>query len=95
MLHLRPCKTYLIDALKEHDLVAEIRFCNWSLQSAYNGIVDQHLVFFSNEVWFSSCGEMNSGNSRYWRAEYSGRVHELPLHDGKIVVWFPGKKSRK
>jgi len=84
----------LIDALKEIDSVAEIQFCNWFLQSIYDKSVDPDLVFFPNKACFASCGEANSWNSRYWSAENSGRVHELSLHEEKIV-WFPSKKSIK
>jgi len=87
--------TSLIDALKELDPVPEIQFCNWSLQSVYDGTVDSYLGFFSNEACFASCGEVHSRNSQYWSAENLGLFHEISLHDEKIVVWFPGKKPRK
>jgi hypothetical protein len=45
LLQLRPCKTSVVDALKEHDPVARIHFCNWFLQSVYDGEVDPQLVF--------------------------------------------------
>jgi len=45
--------TSLIDALKEFNPVAEIQLCNWSLQSVYDGTVDPHLVFSSNEACFA------------------------------------------
>ena len=95
MLQLRTCRPSLIDILKELDPLAEIQFCNWSLLSIYDGTVYPHLVFFSNEASFASCGEANSRNSRYWSAEKLGLFHELSLNDEKIVVLFPGKKSRK
>jgi hypothetical protein len=50
-------------------------------------IVDPQLVCFSNEAWFSLCGEVNSRNSQHWSAENPKFIHELPLHDKKIGVW--------
>ena len=44
------------------------------------------LVFFSDESWLSSQEEANSQNSPYWSAENRGLIHELCLHDDKIVV---------
>jgi hypothetical protein len=69
LLQLRPCTASLIDVLKELDKVVEIQFFNYSLKSVYDGTDDPHLVFFSTEASFASCGEVNSRNSRYWSAE--------------------------
>jgi hypothetical protein len=44
---------------------------------AMEGGVDTQLVLFSDEAWFSLCGEVNSQNSRYWSAENPGLTHEL------------------
>jgi hypothetical protein len=60
LLQLRQCKTSVVNALKKHDPVARIHFCNWFLQSAYIREVDPQLLCFSSEVWFSLCGEENS-----------------------------------
>jgi hypothetical protein len=69
LLQLRPCKASLVDAWKEHDPVARIHFCNWFLQSVYDGEVDPQLVFFSSEALVSLRGKVNSQNGRYWSAE--------------------------
>jgi hypothetical protein len=53
LLQLWSCKTLIVHALKEHDPVARIHFCNWFLRSVYDGEVDPQLVFFLNEAWFS------------------------------------------
>ena len=37
-LLLRPCKTLVVDGLREYVPVAKIRFCNWFRQSVYNGV---------------------------------------------------------
>jgi hypothetical protein len=76
-------KTTLVYALKEHDPIARIHFCNWFLQSVHDGEVDAQLVFFSDEAWFSLCGEVNSQNNQYWSAENPGLIHVLSLHDEK------------
>jgi hypothetical protein len=87
LLKLRPYKTKVVYALKEHDPVARIHFYNWFLQSVHDGEVDPQLVFFSDEAWFSLRGHVNSQNNRHWSAENPGVIHELSLHDEKIGVW--------
>jgi hypothetical protein len=77
----------VVHALKEHDPVERTNFFNWFLRSVHDGEVDPQLVLFSDEVWFSLCGEMNSQNSWYWSAENLRCFHKLPLHDEKIGVW--------
>jgi hypothetical protein len=65
LLQLLLCKATVVHALKEHDPVARIHFCNWFLQSVHDGEVDPQLAFFFDEAWFSLVGEVNSQNSRY------------------------------
>jgi hypothetical protein len=77
----------VVHALKEHDPVRRIRFCDWFLQSVLDGEVDPQLVFFSDEAWFSLRGKMNSQNNWYWYAENPRLFHEFPLHDKRIGVW--------
>jgi hypothetical protein len=52
-----------IDVLKEHDLAARINFCSWFLWSIHDGELHPQLMFFSDEAWFSLCGEVNSQNN--------------------------------
>lgn len=59
----------VVHALKEHDLVARIHFCNWFHQSAHNGEVYPQLMFFYDEAWFSLHGEVNFKNSHWWSTE--------------------------
>jgi hypothetical protein len=87
LLKLQPYKTMVIHALKEHDPVVRINFCNWFLQSVHDGGVDLQLVFSSNEAWFSLRGEVNSQNNQYWSAENQRLIYELPLHDENTDVW--------
>ena len=88
VLQLQLCKTSVVQALKEHYLVARIRFCTWFLQCVYDGKVDAQFMFFCDETWFSWRGAVNSQNSWYWRVESPGLVHKLPLHDKKVVIRF-------
>jgi hypothetical protein len=81
------CKETVAHALKEHDPVARIHFCNWYLQSVRDGEVDPHLVFFSSEAWFSLREEANSQNSRYCSPENQRLIHELPFHGEKLGFW--------
>jgi hypothetical protein len=85
MLQLPPQKTMAVHALKKHDPVSRISFCNWFLQSVHNGEVDAWSVSFPYEAWFSLYGEVYSQNSLYSSAENPGLIHELPLHDESFV----------
>jgi hypothetical protein len=38
LLLLRPCKTLVVDGLRECDPVARTHFCNWFRQSVYDGV---------------------------------------------------------
>jgi len=48
LLHLQPCKTSVVDVLKEHEPVARMIFffLNWCLQSVRDGEVSPQFVFF-------------------------------------------------
>jgi hypothetical protein len=41
LLKLRPGKTTVVHALKEHDPVVRIHVCNWFLRPVHDGEVDQ------------------------------------------------------
>jgi hypothetical protein len=56
---LQPYKMTVAHALKEHDLVGRINFCNWFLWSIHDGEVDTQLVFSSSDAWFSLHEEVN------------------------------------
>jgi hypothetical protein len=43
LLLLRPCKTLVVDGLREYDPVARIQFCNWFRQSVYDGVCVQKI----------------------------------------------------
>jgi len=87
LLELRPCKTMAVRVLKEHDPIAEIRFCKQIRKSVHDAKIDPHLVFFFDDACFSLPGEVISQNNRYWRAENLGIFHELTLLDEKNGVW--------
>jgi hypothetical protein len=74
--------------LKEHNPVVRINFCNWFHRSVHDGEVDPQLVFFSDEAWFSLCGEVISQNNQYWSAENTRLIHEFLIHGKKIGVWY-------
>jgi hypothetical protein len=38
-----------VHELKQPDYTASIRFCNWLLQNAHNGIVDPQLLFMIDD----------------------------------------------
>jgi hypothetical protein len=47
LLKLRSYKTAIVHALKEHDLIARVHFCNWFLWSVHDGEVNPQSVFFT------------------------------------------------
>jgi hypothetical protein len=53
----------VVHALREHDPVARINFCDWFLQSVHDGEAGPHLVLFSYEAWFSLHGKEFSEKS--------------------------------
>jgi hypothetical protein len=55
-----------VHELQPRDPVSRVNFCNWMLQSIYDGEIDPNLIFFSDEAWFYLNGEVNTQNSRYW-----------------------------
>jgi hypothetical protein len=74
----------VVHALKKHNLVVRIHFCNWFVLSIHDAEVAPQLVFLSNEAWISLCGEVNSQNNRYCSANNLRLIHKLSFHDEKI-----------
>jgi hypothetical protein len=56
-------------------MVVRINFYNSFLRSVHDGEVDPQLVFFSTDIWFSLCGEVNYQNNQYWSAENPILIH--------------------
>lgn len=75
LLHLRPCKTSLVEVLKLREPVARIHLYNWFLQYVHDGKVDPQFVFFCDAAWFTLRGPVNSRNIRYCSAENPGLIY--------------------
>jgi hypothetical protein len=60
-----------VQKLNPADPVASINFSRWTLQCVHDGIVDQTLLFTSDEAWFHLSG--------HWNTENPHAVHEVPL----------------
>jgi hypothetical protein len=50
----------------------------------FKGLFDPELMFYSDEVWYTLSGYMNSQDNRYWSTENPHAVYEVPLHDLKV-----------
>ena len=87
ILKLKPYRVSIVQQLQPRDDQARINFCNWILQHIVDGIVNPHLLIFSDEAWFHLSGHVSSQNHRYWSTENPRLIHEVPLHDQKIGVW--------
>jgi hypothetical protein len=53
LLKLKPYKTTVIDALLPRDPASRVHFCNWFLQSIFEGEIDLQLKFFSMKRGFT------------------------------------------
>jgi hypothetical protein len=78
----------VVHQLLPPDAEARINYCRWFQQSVYDGMVDPDFVFYTGKAWFRLSGNVNSQNNRYWSAENPHFIHEVPLHDVKIGVWY-------
>jgi hypothetical protein len=86
-LKIRPYKTTVVHSLLTPDCKARIQYCRWLQELAFNGLLDPELMFYSNKVWCTLSGYVNSQYNRYWSTENPQAVHEVPLHDLKVGVW--------
>jgi hypothetical protein len=87
LLKLKPYRTTVIHQFLPPDAEARINHCRWFQHSVYDGMADPDFVFYTDEAWFHLSGYVNSQNNRYWSAENSYSIYEVPLHDVKIGVW--------
>jgi hypothetical protein len=58
------------------------------LKSVYNDCPNLELTFYMNDITFRTSGYISHHNNRYWCTDHPHIVHEVPLHDAKIGVWF-------
>jgi hypothetical protein len=88
LLKLQYCKTAVLHSLLPPDCKTRIQYCRWIQKSVFSGLHGPELMFYSDEEWFSLSGYINSQNNRYWSTESHHAVHEVPLHDLKVGVWY-------
>jgi hypothetical protein len=74
-------------ALQLHDPSGGVHFCNWFLQSVFEGEIGLHLTFFPDEAWFHLREYINMQNNHYWSSQNPHLTHEVPLHLVKVGVW--------
>ncbi|KAJ4436824.1 hypothetical protein ANN_16956 [Periplaneta americana] len=80
-LKLKPYKICVVQRLTDPDYHSRLRFCMWSQQTVYDGLLDPTLILYSDEAWFHLSGYVNTQNNHYWDSENPHRFHEQPLHD--------------
>ena len=76
-------------ALLADDTVIRRTFCEWTLNSVYNGEIDPHLIFFTDEAWFHLHGYVCTQNNRYWSSEKPNIVHKYTFMTKKLVNGAP------
>jgi hypothetical protein len=65
----------------------EFTIVKWFQESVFNGLLDTELTLYSDEVWFTLSGYVNSQNSKYWSIGNPHAAHKVPLHDLRVGVW--------
>jgi hypothetical protein len=58
------------------------------LKNVHDGLIDPQLLFITEEAYFHLSGYVHSQNTRIWSDENPHAVHQFPLHDMKIGVWY-------
>lgn len=46
------------------------------------------LILFSNKTWVQLSGHVSCQINGFWAAYNPMLIHEVPLHDVKVVVWW-------
>ena len=72
--------------LEEADSAARVRFCNWFSEAVCNGVINPMLTYCAHDGWLYFNGHVNTQNSRYWSADDSILIYDVPLHDVKFGV---------
>jgi hypothetical protein len=62
----------------------------WFQEPAFNGLLDPELTFYSGEELFNSSSFVSSQKNRYWSKENPRTLHEVLLHDSKVVKLLGG-----
>ena len=94
-LKLFPYQIMAVQELKTTDHDKQLRYCRWFNQFIEENTADMlDVTFFTNEAWFHLSGHVNSQNSRLWSSDNPHSLHETPLHDKKVGVWFAISKRR-
>jgi hypothetical protein len=78
-LDLKPFHVTVLQQLQEADVVKQVNYCTWLLNSICAGLLDPFQYIMSDEAWFHLSGHVNSQNTRYWAAENPHLMHEQPL----------------
>jgi hypothetical protein len=91
LLNFRSYKIRVFNALHPRDSASWVRFCSWSLQSAFEGEIHPQLTFFLMKRDFYLHRYINIQNSRYWSSQNPHLTHEFLLNPIKVGVWFAVK----
>jgi hypothetical protein len=93
-LDLKPYRVTAVQQVQEVDVVKQVNYCMWLLNSICAGLLDPFQYIMSDEAWFHLSGHVNSQNTRYWSAENPHLVQEQPLRDQKIGVCCAVSEAR-
>jgi hypothetical protein len=87
LLKIQPYKITEVQVLSPADPGRRMNYFNWFIQSVNDGILDQQLVFFSDNAWFHLHACVNSRKTNTGHLCIQDFFHETPLHDPKVGLW--------
>jgi len=67
-LDLKPHRVTFVQNLQEADVVKQVNYCMWLLNSICAGLLDPFQYIISDEAWFHLSGHVKS-QIRYWEAQ--------------------------
>lgn len=82
-LNLHSYKMLTVQELSERDWHSRIVACNEMIENLLNDMI----VYFSDEAHFHVSGCVNKQNFRYWSENNPRVIHQKPLHSDRVTVW--------
>ena len=82
-LHYHPYKMAIVQELSVRNFTSRRNACEALLEN----VLEDAIVYFSDEAHFHLTGCVNKQNMRYWADTNPHELHERPLHSPKVTVW--------
>jgi hypothetical protein len=79
LLHICRYKITVVPEIKAMEYEKRVKFRNWFINNAQDGLLDPELTFFTDETNFNLSGYANSQSNRYWSSENHHALIQLPL----------------